>query len=76
MASLDAPQVDAIYADMITQQMLSRDLRPNVRGIENVVNIAYEKGGSGVESARGHLDRPELSGAGQPLNVPLVAWHN
>ena len=30
---------------MITQQMLSRDLRPNVRGIENVVNIAYEKGG-------------------------------
>lgn len=44
VASLDQPQAEGIYADVVGQQMLSRDLRPNVRGIENIVNIAYDKG--------------------------------
>jgi ABC-type nitrate/sulfonate/bicarbonate transport system substrate-binding protein len=43
-ADLDVESSEEIYRNMIDQKMLSRDLRPNLRGIENVVTIAYQQG--------------------------------
>lgn len=43
-AELELPQVEIIYQDMIVQQMLSRNLRPNRRGIENIMAMAHEQG--------------------------------
>ncbi|HWP28951.1 MAG TPA: ABC transporter substrate-binding protein [Chloroflexota bacterium] len=44
VSDLDLDQVEEIYHNMITRQMLSRDLRPNMKGIENVVTVAYQQG--------------------------------
>jgi ABC-type nitrate/sulfonate/bicarbonate transport system substrate-binding protein len=44
VADLDPHQVEEIYLNMITQKMLSRDLRPNMKGIENVVTVAHQQG--------------------------------
>ena len=44
VADLDVGQVDDIYTDMVNRQMLSRTLRPNLKGIENVMTIAHEQG--------------------------------
>jgi ABC-type nitrate/sulfonate/bicarbonate transport system substrate-binding protein len=43
-ADLDPPQVEEIYLNMIEQKMLSRNLRPNMKGIENVVTVAHQQG--------------------------------
>ena len=44
VADLDVAQVEAIYVDMIDHGMLSRTLRPNLQGIDNVLTIAYQQG--------------------------------
>jgi ABC-type nitrate/sulfonate/bicarbonate transport system substrate-binding protein len=44
VADLDVAQVEAIYVDMIDRGMLSRTLRPNLKGIDNVLAIAYQQG--------------------------------
>jgi ABC-type nitrate/sulfonate/bicarbonate transport system substrate-binding protein len=41
---LELPQVELMYEQMIVQQMLSRTLRPNMQGVENILNIAHQQG--------------------------------
>jgi ABC-type nitrate/sulfonate/bicarbonate transport system substrate-binding protein len=44
VADLDVAQVEDIYVDMIDRRMLSRTLRPNLTGIDNVLAIAHQQG--------------------------------
>ncbi|HZS01946.1 MAG TPA: ABC transporter substrate-binding protein [Chloroflexota bacterium] len=43
-AGQPAPEVAPIYGEVIGNRLLPRDLRPNRKGIENILNLAHEQG--------------------------------
>ncbi len=43
VSPLEPKYLDAIYDQLITQKMLSRDLKPNNKGIENLLNLAVNQ---------------------------------
>jgi NitT/TauT family transport system substrate-binding protein len=43
-AGLPAPEVAPTYTEIIGGRLLPRELRPNRRGIENILNLAHEQG--------------------------------
>jgi ABC-type nitrate/sulfonate/bicarbonate transport system substrate-binding protein len=43
-AGLTVADIAATYSDVIGKQLLPRDLRPNRKGIENVLNLAHQQG--------------------------------
>jgi ABC-type nitrate/sulfonate/bicarbonate transport system substrate-binding protein len=44
IAELQPEFLEIIYDQMVTQKMLNLDARPNLRGIENVLNMAVQQG--------------------------------
>jgi ABC-type nitrate/sulfonate/bicarbonate transport system substrate-binding protein len=43
-SDLDMDQTEVVYSTMVGQRMLSRNLRPDLRGVENMLKLAYELG--------------------------------
>ncbi|HLH22310.1 MAG TPA: ABC transporter substrate-binding protein [Chloroflexota bacterium] len=44
ITGLGGPYLDDIYDQMVTQKMLSTTARPNMKGLENITNLAYQQG--------------------------------
>ena len=64
---LGIEQVERLYEQGVAGNVISRTLRPNLKGTETILKIAARAGRATRDPARGQVDRPELSRQGEPL---------